>query len=108
VLLAPVCPATDLLASYSRSNAKYYNRDILLMSRYLDDKDNKGFDPSAWLSQAQAAQLRGVSRQAIAQLVKRGRFTIFTVGGRKFLKRSEVEAFESHQPGPAPKRKRMK
>jgi excisionase family DNA binding protein len=78
------------------------------MSRYLDEKDEKDFDPCAWLSQAQAAQLRGVSRQAIAELVKRGRFTTFTVGGRKFIKRSEVEAFESHPPGPAPKRKRAK
>jgi excisionase family DNA binding protein len=78
------------------------------MSRYLDEKDDKDFDPTAWLSQAQAAQLRGVSRQAIAELVKRGRFTTFTVGGRKFLKRSEVETFESQPPGPAPRRKRKK
>ena len=78
------------------------------MSRYLDKKNDKESGSDIWLSQAQAAELRGVSRQAIAQLIKRGRFTTVTIGGRKLIKRSEVEAFQSHQPGPPPKRKQIK
>jgi excisionase family DNA binding protein len=93
-------------ASYSRGNANYDKGDILIISRYLDRKDNKEFDPSAWISQAEAARLRGISPQAISELVKRGRLTAYIFGGKKFLKRSEVEAFESRAPGPAPKRRR--
>lgn len=94
-------------ASYTRGDAKNYCGDILVMSRYLDKK-HKEFDPDAWISQAAAARLREVSPQAIAELVKRGRFTTWTIGGRKFLKRSEVEAFQANSPGPPPKGKRMK
>jgi hypothetical protein len=46
------------------------------------------------VSQQEAAEMRGVSIQAIHSLVKRGRFTIIEVGRRKFLLRKEVEAFE--------------
>jgi hypothetical protein len=51
-------------------------------------------DPSELVSQQQAAKMRGVSIQAIQYLVKRGRFTVVEVGGRKLLFRKEVEAFE--------------
>jgi hypothetical protein len=34
-------------------------------------QDIHAFDPSAWISRAKAAQLRGVSRQAIAELVRK-------------------------------------
>jgi hypothetical protein len=76
------------------------------MSRYLDKKHAENFDPDAWISQADAARLRNVSPQAIAELVKRGRFTIYAIGRRKYLKRSEVEAFQPHLPGPAPTRRK--
>lgn len=51
-------------------------------------------DPSEWISQAEAARLRGVTRQAIAKLVVRGRLQTLDVGGRVLVKRSEVLAFE--------------
>jgi hypothetical protein len=50
-------------------------------------------DPSELVSQQQAAEMRGVSIQAINHLVKRGRFTIVEVGRMQFLLRKEVEAF---------------
>ena len=63
----------------------------------------KTFDPEEWVSQAEAAEMRGVSRQAIARLIKKGRFTTFVVAGRTLLKKSEVEHFKAKPPGPQPK-----
>jgi hypothetical protein len=51
-------------------------------------------DLSELVSQQEAAKMRGVSTQAIHHLMKRGRFTIIGVSGRKFLLRKEIEAFE--------------
>jgi hypothetical protein len=51
-------------------------------------------DPSELISQQEAANIRGVSIQAVHSLVKRGRLTTIEIGGRKFLLRKEVEAFE--------------
>ncbi|MBW8363399.1 MAG: helix-turn-helix domain-containing protein [Rhizobium sp.] len=52
-----------------------------------------------WISQAEAARLRGVSRQAIAKLVVSGRIKTLNIGGRHFVHRSEVLAFEPRQAG---------
>ena len=46
------------------------------------------------VSQKEAAEIRKVSVQAIHHLMKRGRFTIVVVSGKKFLLRKEVETFE--------------
>ena len=52
-----------------------------------------------WISQAEAARLRGVSRQAIAKLVLSGRLKALDVGGRKFVNRNDVLSFEPNQAG---------
>jgi len=52
-----------------------------------------------WISQAEAARIRGVSRQAIARLIKKGRFRILTIAGKTLLKRSEVKSYQREQPG---------
>jgi len=52
--------------------------------------------------------MRGVTRQAIARLVGKGRFTTLSIGGKTLLKRSEVEDFKPKPPGPSPKRKLSK
>jgi excisionase family DNA binding protein len=59
--------------------------------------------PDEWISQAEAARLRKVSRQAISLLVKKGRLPILTVGGRVFVRRKEVEEFTPDPPGRPPK-----
>ncbi len=63
-------------------------------------------DPDQWISQAEAAKLRGVSRQGIARLVRKGRFETLSIGGKTLLRRSEVEEFQPMPPGPVPKGKR--
>jgi len=56
-------------------------------------------DTNRWVSQAEAARMRGVSRQAIARLVKKGRFTVLQIGGKILLRRSDVETYEPEKPG---------
>ena len=60
-------------------------------------------DPTEWMSQAEAARLRGVSRQAIALLVKKGRLPVLKIGGRLLVRRKEVEAFTPEPAGRPPK-----
>jgi excisionase family DNA binding protein len=60
-------------------------------------------DPSDWISQAEAARLRGVSRQAIALLVKKGRLPTLKIGGRLLVQRKDVEEFKPEPAGRPPK-----
>ena len=71
-------------------------RNGLTMSTYLSGNNSASED---WISQAEAARIRGVSRQAIARLIKKGRFEILRIGGKVLLRRSEVESFEPELPG---------
>lgn len=57
------------------------------------------FDPAEWLSQADAARLRGVTRQAIAKLVTAGRFRTLEIGGHVLVNRHDVEAFTPAKAG---------
>ena len=56
-------------------------------------------DLTEWISQAEAARLRNVSRQAIAKLVGNGRLRTLELGGRSFVSRADVLAFEPNPPG---------
>jgi len=60
-------------------------------------------DPAEWISQAEAARLRSVSRQAIALLVKKGRLPVLKIGGRVLVRRKEVESFTPEPAGRPPK-----
>ncbi len=51
------------------------------------------------ISQSEAARLRGVSREAIRNLIDRGRLRGVTVGGRLCVYRSEVLSFEPEKGG---------
>jgi excisionase family DNA binding protein len=54
-------------------------------------KDENNIDD--WISQVEAARIRGVSKQAIAKLIARKRMSAREIGGRMLVRRSEVEAF---------------
>lgn len=61
------------------------------------------------MSQAEAARIRGVSRQAIARLIQKGRFKALNIGGRLLLKRTDVENYRRESPGrPTNERKNRK
>ena len=66
--------------------ARRYRKYLKSASTFRDETEN-------YISQADAARIRGVSNQAIADLIKRGRLTSVSIAGRKLLLRSEVEAF---------------
>ena len=59
------------------------------------------------ITQKEAARIRRVSVQSINDLVRRGRLKTFTIGGRKFLSRSEVKKFKA-LPAGRPKKKPAK
>ncbi len=45
------------------------------------------------ITQAEAARLRGVSREAIYGLVARRKLQVIEIGGQKFVRRSDVENY---------------
>jgi len=49
--------------------------------------------------------LRGITRQAIARLIQRGRVATLEVGGAKYVSRSEILKFE---PAPAGRKRKNK
>jgi excisionase family DNA binding protein len=59
------------------------------------------------ITQKEAAEIRGVSVQAINDLVRRGRLKTVTIAGRKCLSRSEVKKFKPRAAG-RPKKKAAK
>ena len=56
-------------------------------------------NPQAWISQAEAARLRGVTRQAIHRLVERGKLRTLEIGGSRLVLREEVITYEPGEPG---------
>jgi predicted XRE-type DNA-binding protein len=62
-------------------------------------------DSEKYISQAEAARIRGVSQPSIADLIRRGRLTRVSIAGRTLLLRAEVEAFEPQPVGHPPKKK---
>lgn len=68
----------------------------LTMSTHLSEGSILSGD---WVSQAEAARLRGVSRQAIARLIKKGRFRVLRIAGKVLLKRTDVKGFEPEPAG---------
>ncbi len=51
------------------------------------------FKAEDWISQAEAARLRGVSRQAIAKLVRTKRLRTMAIGGHVLIRREDILDF---------------
>jgi hypothetical protein len=58
-------------------------------------------DTNKWMSKGDAARARGVSRQAIWELVNRGRLTTYRFKGRVYVSRAEVMNFTRRARGAA-------
>ena len=69
--------------------------------------EKENLSPQDWISQSEAARLRGVSRQAIFKLVKKGHLRTLEIGGYVLVNRSDVESFEPQASG-RPTRRRAK
>lgn len=52
-----------------------------------------------WISQAEAARIRGISRQAIFHLVENGRFRSRRVGGRRLVLRKDAVEYKNERRG---------
>lgn len=66
------------------------------------------FNPEELVSQATAARMRGVSKQAITGLIQRGKLKTVVIDDHVFLLRTEIEGFKPDVPGPRPKRSAKK
>jgi predicted DNA-binding protein (UPF0251 family) len=62
-------------------------------------KDLSSTDLDDLITQSDAARLRGCSRQAIANLVEKGRLRTLEIAGIKLVSRKEIVAFETLPPG---------
>ena len=65
-------------------------------------------DPEDLMSQAEAAKIRGVTHQAIVNLVRNGKLNTGEIGGKVFLSRKEVESYVPGKGGRPRKRKLAK
>jgi hypothetical protein len=65
------------------------------MRKRLEEQPNA--DGSALISQAKAAEMCGMTRAAIHDLVRRQRFRSVPVEGRDLVYLKEVEAFEKEE-----------
>ena len=59
--------------------------------------------PHEWITKAAAARIRGVTRQAIAKLVSKGKLATLEIAGGTLVKRADVEAYKP-APGGRPVR----
>ena len=62
------------------------------------------FNPDEWITKAEAARIRGVSRQAIGKLARKGKFATFEIAGNVLLKKKDVEGYQP-EPGGRPSEK---
>lgn len=65
----------------------------------MSTKKEITISPSDWVSPAEAARIRGVSRQAITKLMKGGRIETIELAGRKLVRLSAIEGFKAKSPG---------
>jgi hypothetical protein len=64
-----------------------------------DPEQPESLDTNVWMSKGDAARARGVSRQAIWELVNRGRLTTHRFKGRVYVSRAEVLGFAPRPKG---------
>ena len=68
------------------------------LASLLDAKEDASSDEL--LTVSQVAEIRGTSRIAVHELITRGRLKAVEIAGRKFVRRSDLDAFERQKPGP--------
>lgn len=56
-------------------------------------------DPDELLTVTQAANERGVTRQAINHLIRQGKLPVVDIAGKRFVKRGELESFQPDRGG---------
>jgi hypothetical protein len=87
--------------------SQYQSKGLRYKSKGKKPK-KKTYDPSKWISPVEAARVLSVTRQVIADLVRRRRLRTLTSAGKMLVLRSNVENFKSRPSAPTPKAKRLK
>lgn len=59
----------------------------------------KNFKRDDWLSIAQVADMRGVTRQAISKLIKKGKINHIEIGGHILVHKDELKSYQPGKPG---------
>jgi hypothetical protein len=94
--------SSDVKRAFCRLTSAPSHRCVFIITNFLENFKifwQMKIDPSELVSQPEAAKMRGVSIQAIHELMKRGRLTVVEISGKRFLLKKEVEAFEPHRTG---------
>jgi hypothetical protein len=65
------------------------------------------YDPEKWISLAEAARKRGVKKQTMSFLAKKGVFETLRIGNNVFVTREEVANYEPERGG-RPRKTRSK
>jgi len=94
-------PKAQSRCDVSNSRPSHYAAVPLIASMERGGKVK--FNPEDLVSQATAARMRGVSKQAITGLIQRGKLTTVVIDDHVFLLKREVENFKPDMPGPRPK-----
>jgi hypothetical protein len=81
-LTLDLCSLLDIINSARRT-----------LEQMATDPEPETLNPEKWMSKGDAARARGVSRQAIWELVNRGRLTTCRFKGRVYVSRAEVLGF---------------
>jgi len=80
----------------------YLHQQHLALFTMANKRDNsESLDLKVWMSKGDASRARGVSRQAIWELVRRGRLTTRLYKGRVYVSRAEVMGFKRRPRGAA-------
>lgn len=57
------------------------------------------FDPKDWITKAEAARIRRVTRQAIGKLVSKGKLAKLEIAGLTLVNRADVESYQPERGG---------
>jgi excisionase family DNA binding protein len=93
----------SLRASFPITVLGVLSRFDLITNRVSMSTNFSDGSADEWISQAEAARIRGVSRQAVARLIKRQRVPTLRIGGRLLVKRTDIEQFKPEKAGRPPK-----
>jgi predicted DNA-binding protein (UPF0251 family) len=59
----------------------------------------ENFNPEDWITQAEAARMRNVSRQAINKLVKESRLRVIDICGVTLVNKADLKSFKARSSG---------
>jgi excisionase family DNA binding protein len=75
------------------------SKDKLKRLKNSTTLSKKNLVANEWVSQSEAARIRGVTPQAIGRLIKKERFRTLRIGGKVLLDRHEVENYKPKRTG---------